>query len=341
MERKRCDWIDYAKGIAAILVVLGHISVPIPKYISTAIYGSHMPMFFLVSGYVMKDKGESVGKFVKKKFLGLVIPLYIYSTIIWLIHYLYFGLYLKTLSMDIIKNELIGFVYQMKNGGQYKSMLWFLPCMFIASIIVFLFIRKVKTLKIHIICMLILGVAGSVVSYYANSTGIINSFPWCLDYVLLAATFIYLGYIIKNFAKMKKYTVVIYGVVFALTCMANYQMFDKIICLFQHVGNLGITWVQSISGALLLLNIAYLLKDIKIPILKYIGRNSLFFYPMQFVVFPIVNIFYYQMLGISVDRAQNEYKLLAKALLYLLITLALIYVINKIKDRLKKLIVGH
>ena len=47
-KTSRILWIDVAKGITIILVVLGHSSLP--STISRFIWAFHMPLFFLVSG---------------------------------------------------------------------------------------------------------------------------------------------------------------------------------------------------------------------------------------------------------------------------------------------------
>ena len=45
----RIDWVDLAKGIAILLVILGHtVKVPI---IRAAIFSFHMLLFFILSGF--------------------------------------------------------------------------------------------------------------------------------------------------------------------------------------------------------------------------------------------------------------------------------------------------
>lgn len=51
MEREK--YIDYAKGIGIILVILGHVSVPNP--IITYIFSFHMPLFIFLSGMVFRQ----------------------------------------------------------------------------------------------------------------------------------------------------------------------------------------------------------------------------------------------------------------------------------------------
>lgn len=55
MGSKRLDWIDIAKGIAIILVIVGH-TVPNPSPLRHAIFSFHMPVFFILAGYTFRPK---------------------------------------------------------------------------------------------------------------------------------------------------------------------------------------------------------------------------------------------------------------------------------------------
>lgn len=55
MGSKRLDWIDIAKGIAIILVIVGH-TVPNPSLLRHAIFSFHMPVFFILAGYTFRPK---------------------------------------------------------------------------------------------------------------------------------------------------------------------------------------------------------------------------------------------------------------------------------------------
>lgn len=330
MEKKRIEWIDIAKGIAMVLVIIGHI--PIPRYLSVFIYGCHMPLFFILSGYVLKDKGESIGEFCRKKAKGLLIPLLIYSIIIIIFRFIYYGILVKSVSMASIKNEVIGIFLQMKNGGTYSSTLWFLPCMFLAIIIVFLIIRKVKSKKMHIVWTIILGIAGSCVYYVTRLAGLHNGLPWCLDYVLMAATVIYIGYILANHTKINLVYTLINGIIYIFTCIWSYKLYDFSPCLFGETGNMGVVWIQSISGSLMIVGIASSLKNRKISILTYIGKNSLFFYAMQFIVFAIVDVIFYNVLKIKVDT--NSLWILIFDACYLIVTLFVIDLLNEAKIKI-------
>lgn len=46
---KRVSWIDIAKGLGIIFVVMGHSDNPVAqKYF----FWFHMPLFFIISGYL-------------------------------------------------------------------------------------------------------------------------------------------------------------------------------------------------------------------------------------------------------------------------------------------------
>lgn len=53
-EKIRIEWIDGAKGIGILLMVIGHAGAP--DFLRHWIYGFHMPMFFIIAGFVYNKK---------------------------------------------------------------------------------------------------------------------------------------------------------------------------------------------------------------------------------------------------------------------------------------------
>ena len=91
--QNRINWIDWAKVIAISLVVFGHIPM-IPgnlpqKYITSF----HMPLFFLISGYLTKK--ETFGKRTLQKYWHTLIIPYIFYNIIfypyWIVRHMVDG----------------------------------------------------------------------------------------------------------------------------------------------------------------------------------------------------------------------------------------------------------
>ena len=89
----RVAWIDYARGLAIILVVYGHCfrglqdgglvgaGSPLPV-IDFIIYGFHMPLFFFLSGAVStKAFGQDVATFLRGRLLTLGWPYLVWMSI--------------------------------------------------------------------------------------------------------------------------------------------------------------------------------------------------------------------------------------------------------------------
>lgn len=78
MVKQRLHYLDALKGILIILVILGHsIQYQIKDYQHDAlfrvIYSFHMPLFFLISGF-LTFKGRYDSHLVKKRFVQCIIP---------------------------------------------------------------------------------------------------------------------------------------------------------------------------------------------------------------------------------------------------------------------------
>ena len=69
---KRIEWLDIAKGITIILMVLGHSSIPKP--ISNWIWSFHMPLFFFASGICTDFERTGVMDFFCKKVMSIGRP---------------------------------------------------------------------------------------------------------------------------------------------------------------------------------------------------------------------------------------------------------------------------
>ena len=73
MEKQdRIEWIDVAKGIGIILVIMGHT---FQLDLVTPLYAFHMPLFFFLSGLLINpEKMGAFYQFARKKFLSILKP---------------------------------------------------------------------------------------------------------------------------------------------------------------------------------------------------------------------------------------------------------------------------
>lgn len=80
----RLRYLDIAKGIGIICVIIGH-TVEHGSFLFNVIFSFHMPLFFIVSGILFRKNEKS--QFVKKKFRSLIVPyavtVFIFSPFLW------------------------------------------------------------------------------------------------------------------------------------------------------------------------------------------------------------------------------------------------------------------
>ncbi len=136
-KKERIDYLDMAKGIGMLLVVIGHVSYvsePVRQYI----VAFHMPLFFLLSGILIRYKGEENSSFketVRKRAKKLLIPYAIFSVLYFVMEGT--RLVVKDLDeWDTLLRQLWQSVCM-----QGVSTLWFLPALFFSEVI-FIWIRK-------------------------------------------------------------------------------------------------------------------------------------------------------------------------------------------------------
>lgn len=83
---QRSSLIDIMKGIGISCMVMGHAGAPFTDFI----YLFHMPLFFMISGYLFKssyaDSYQQVWYFIKRKIKSLYIPYIVCESIFIFLH---------------------------------------------------------------------------------------------------------------------------------------------------------------------------------------------------------------------------------------------------------------
>ena len=168
------QWLDVAKGITIILMVLGHTSIP--KLVSDFIWAFHMPLFFIASGWCTNWSRDSIGLFITNKAYSLLLPFVLYSPIV------------------LIANQSTG-------GGNLKRFLcmgwegyalWFIPVLFFASIVAKL-IKSVEVKNLQTLVWLFTAAIGVGLSYCKLYL------PWTFSTIPYACFLIILGSKVKQY----------------------------------------------------------------------------------------------------------------------------------------------
>lgn len=140
MKGNRDKEIDALKGLAIILVVMGHIIAfsNLENYSNNIlfnfIYAFHMPLFFFISGYLVFGRfGPTTGSWIYKKFRQLIIP-YIIFTLFYF--YVLFGRPIYDLTPVGVITTLFRYIV--------PDSAWFLPVLFESLLLLALCIKGEK-----------------------------------------------------------------------------------------------------------------------------------------------------------------------------------------------------
>lgn len=278
MGSKRENWVDIAKGIGIILVVMGHACCPkIPHGI---IYSFHMPLFFFLSGlFISKQCKCEFQLYLKKNFRSLLLPYFYFNLISIAFHYSMSVIFHKELLEGSVTDNIVGIFIGMRWGSQYHHVLWFLPCLFFAKMLIYPVFKYVNGGGKWIIGIMFLLIG---LSY---SKWEIKPLPMSLDASLIAAFFILCGnYYMKTKEIINKLVRRYWQLVLIVALFSIAFNFNKVEMYEMNYGNCLLFLLGSISSILLICSLsANISCDFKIcSIIMEYGKLSLIVFAMHY-----------------------------------------------------------
>lgn len=325
MKQQRIDYIDFAKGIGIILVLLGHTYF-LPVYPQGFIYSFHMPMFFVLSGLVFSTK-KPFGEFVNKKAKTLLIP---YISVVP-IYVAFFTLkdYLQNKEFTLFKN-LVGIFFQNKG---YVYAMWFFVVLFVTEVLFYGIVRLTKD-KTPVIVFISALIAVCGVVYFKT----LNYFlVWELQILFVSVPFFAIGYLFKKYdvlEKINKIWVIIVLYVFSLALFAvKCYYFEIYTSLTSNTyGNFAVFWALSVSATVFFLLVSKRINYAK-PI-NYLGRNTVVLFSLQQVLvskplsYLLKHLYSFEQL-----HSVPEWKELLLSLAEFVVTLGILLAVNQIVNR--------
>lgn len=280
---ERLGYIDVAKGIGIICVMLGHLGI---ETIDKVVFTFHMPLFFLISGFFLNENA-SILEFTKQKAKRLLIPYYVTGGCICILLVLadiVRGLWDNIPSdfYHIIIAILFGACLDVTEQIHGIGAIWFLWALFWAVLIV-RFLSKLKWRGAVWICLL------ALLSYISSS---FLCLPLSIQPGACAAVFVYLGYQLKHI-DLKRYIHNTRLMLFALGIFALEIILGIRVDMANNIYDLGIV---SIIGAVFICffilyvsNIIYSALPAISKGLCFLGKHSLIvlcFHQIEMRVFP-------------------------------------------------------
>ena len=275
---KREKWIDTAKGIAILLVIIGHSSNDLVGiWDFRFVYGIHLVMFFLLSGYTLR-KAELTREFLNKKFRRLMVP-YFYTCGAVLLtdilnsrilnHNISIQRITGIISLDLLRSFFASGSYTefgaVKIGSRIGA-IWFLPALFFAILIFELMLRRVNNDKLLGIYTGFLAVLGVITARFLW-------LPFSIQSGMLATFFLWIGYEIREREVLSKIRWYHYFTAQIILLFGIAHGYCGIAFVRAELNDLLISIPVGLSGCLLI----YLLsvKNKRGIILPYLGKNSL------------------------------------------------------------------
>ena len=184
--KEKINYIDYSKGIAIFFVIFGHVYCG-NNIITTWICSFHVPLFFIISGFLLKlNKNKDIKSVILKKFKSLMVPYILFSIINILGYYLINDLLYIGLRENIFNTITLFGV----------GALWFLPALFISETL-FLFeknnISKNKYKALFYITIVFI-IAIFIFVSKGNYNSVIGKLTIVLVRSMVALFFINIGY---------------------------------------------------------------------------------------------------------------------------------------------------
>lgn len=317
-EKNRIKYIDIARAIAILLIVLGHTLNHSQncKAIFKFLYSFHVVLFFMISGYTFKIKdNESFWKFAKRKFVRIMIPYFIWE-LLWLIPYMFFGKsvgnYLETNSSFDIKNMLINILYGNGNDSALRqnSSLWFLPALFSMEIIYYFAIKIINKYNKSSIIILIFSLFISyITTYFLNI-----KLPWGINTALNIGIFLLIGYLLKEKFEINKLFKIYYIIPILIIGVLSAHFNSIVSCIDYKYGYLTLAILSGFCLSIVDIYISYLIGSNKI--LEYIGKNT-----MGILIFHKLIILIFQTKFGVISKLLNDSNILIELSLSIVIVL--------------------
>lgn len=271
---KREKWIDVAKGIAMFSVILGHMG---EKNINNVVFAYHIGVFFIISGYLIKDTTITKNE-LNKKFERLMKPYFLTCIVVMVIDIINIIIFNhdKTVQgiTSIIANDFFRFFFASGTIRTFGSVdigtrigaIWFLPALYFGIFITYKIYNSSDNWGRRFAYSAFLAILAFILSKYIW-------LPFSILSGAVAVPFIIFGKYLKEkniLEKIRPRDVLLLGIVFITGIVLKKSVVYFVTAYFDDI---ILTSIVIISSSVFIIKISQLLK--KDVIFSWIGKNSL------------------------------------------------------------------
>ena len=260
--QKRIEFIDLAKGICIICIVLGHCGI---AFSIPGISNFVMPAFFILSGLFFKEY-DSAETFLVKKINGLLVPfLFFYITA----YVVFYGL--KLYAPNLLITDAQGITDIFYNRQYFNGPIWFLISLFWSNVYLYIINRNIKLEYLRIMVIILLGFGGWILGqkeFFA---------PMFMDVALTTLPFFATGYYLKKTAllypnKCDKYNLLFIITLWVPAFLLSHYTYIRISFHYNIIEG-TFCYLASFIGTLLIIVLCKKIKSL--PFVSYCGRYSI------------------------------------------------------------------
>lgn len=263
--KKRIEFIDLAKGICILLVIMTHTDVNVDF---PGIQAMRMPLYFVLSGLFFKDYGGFLN-LLQKKVNKILIPFLFFYFVSYTIFY-----FVDWLFPNLIKSEATGILDIFVQRRIFNAPIWFLLALFWSNLIFCSLSLMVKKEWQRFALVFSIGGIGILLGMHRIF------FPCNIDSAMSALPFFYFGYLLKKSPllypnKYDKYNV-LWAFLFYGGALCVYKRFGNPHIVFGSniiIGNWIFGIILSLSSVMAILFLCKIIKHL--PFVSYFGRYSI------------------------------------------------------------------
>lgn len=300
--------ISVCKGIAIILMVIGHAEAP--ELITNFIYTFHMPVFFITAGYFFSRKYlDDPWEFCRRRFKGLYIPFLKWSILFLLLHNLWFEFDILNETYGNWENgvthpyswhqamqRLVLIVFSMSGYDEFMAgAFWFFRGLLLASIFFIVLYRIIENntpLKGNKAVLAICGIALAFTVFRISNGLKINTIPNGGMREIWGMFFFGIGVLYKRFESMIKEHWALSMCYFALLCGAAFLHLSGM----NNSGKLRDVATLPLTGTIGFLMLHHISAVIDArgglvrSLLVHIGDNTLYVFVFHIISYKLVSL---------------------------------------------------
>lgn len=284
MNRNRI--IDIMKGIGILLVIIGHIRFG--SVVRKLIYSFHVPLFYLISGFLFNCKNTKT--IALKGFKTLILPYLFFG----LLSYFIEGVFFNKMNFN---NEMIAHLFwENTTALSISTGLWFLTSLFFSRIFLSIILKPSNKVRLFLLlCLSLLGL---------NANRLVQ-LPFALNTSFVGTILMYIGYEYRNngsyyINRIKKLNI---KWLIPIAVLSFFVVFinQEISMRLSHYGNYLLFFVGSLGMTYVLLRIVQYIDKTNseesnlskcMSLIENIGKNSITYLGMnQLMIRSIMLIF--------------------------------------------------